>query len=125
MDGKLRISDHKRMTNSNYETCKNFTIRKPGALHRARLMAILVYSLKIYLFRSQFELTSRELSELQAFDNFVVKVYIKCWYTSSCAKSAPYNDINILKELDYDKKKSNNVIRNAATKSFSKLYTIP
>lgn len=41
------------------ENAKDFKIRRPGALHRARWMAKLIYSLKIFLFRSQFKLTAR------------------------------------------------------------------
>jgi len=33
-------------------TVKDFKIRRPGTLHRARWMAKLIYSLKIFLFRS-------------------------------------------------------------------------
>lgn len=32
-------------------------IKKPGALHRARWMAKIIYSLKIFLFRKQFKLS--------------------------------------------------------------------
>jgi hypothetical protein len=101
------------------ETAKNFNIRTPGALHRARWMAKLIYSLKMYLFRSQFKLTKRELSALRVFNVFVVQVYIKYWYTSSCGELAPYNDLNLLKELN-NYKKSNKLIADAATKSFSR-----
>ena len=39
--------------------------RKPGAIHRARFMASLIYSLKMYLFRnSGFKMTARELRGL-------------------------------------------------------------
>ena len=37
-------------------------VHAPGAYHRARWMAKLIYCLKIYLYRSQFRLTPRELS---------------------------------------------------------------
>jgi len=58
------------------ETAKDFNICTPGALHPARWMAELIYSLKIYLFRSQFKLIARELSALRIFNIFVLKVYI-------------------------------------------------
>ncbi|XP_025424087.1 uncharacterized protein LOC112693307 [Sipha flava] len=75
--------------------------------------------MKIYLYRSQFKLTARELSAFQAFNIFVVKVYIKYWYTSSCGELAPNNDLNLLKELDHYKN-SNKLIADAAIKSFSR-----
>src|SRR6218665_4132912 len=56
-------------------------IRTPGAIHRARWMAKLIYSLKIFIFRSQFKMTARELSALGEFCVSVVKVYLKAWYT--------------------------------------------
>ena len=55
----------------------------------------LIYSLKIYLFRSQFWLTKHELSSLGHFTTFVLKVYLKAWFTSPCAPSAPQNDLLI------------------------------
>jgi len=39
-------------------------LTKPGAMHRARWMAKAIYSLKIFCFRSQFHLTSRETNIL-------------------------------------------------------------
>src|SRR6218665_3283140 len=70
-------------------------IQSPGACHRARWMAKLIYSLKIYLFRSPFRLTKHELSSLGHFTTFVLKVYLKAWFTSPCAPSAPQNDLLI------------------------------
>ncbi|KAK5645149.1 hypothetical protein RI129_006449 [Pyrocoelia pectoralis] len=81
-------------------------------------MAKLIYSMKIYLFRSQFKLTTRELSRLQDFNVFVLQIYLKCWYTSPCGASTPYNDLKLLKELDNYKEVSK-VIAAAAVKSFS------
>ena len=52
-------------------------VQAPGAFHRARWMAKLIYSLKIFLYRSQFRLTARELSSLGHFNTFVLKVYLK------------------------------------------------
>lgn len=57
------------------------TIQAPEAYHCARWMAKLIYSLKIYLFRSQFKLTSKELRGLRQFSQFVVTVYLKAWFT--------------------------------------------
>jgi len=75
--------------------------------------------LKIYLFRSQFKLTAWELSALWVFNIFVLQVYIKYCYTSSCGELAPNNDLNLLKEID-NYKKSKKLIADAATKSFSR-----
>lgn len=49
-------------------------IHAPGACHRARWMAKIIYSLKIYLLRSQFHLTVGELSNLREINLFVITV---------------------------------------------------
>jgi hypothetical protein len=63
---------------------KKIKFRSPGAVHRARWLAKLIYCLKMYLFREQLKLTHRELSSLQQFNTFVVKVYLKYWYQCEC-----------------------------------------
>ena len=75
------------------------SINSPGAFHRARWMAKLIYCLKIYLFRSQFPLTEFELQGLRKFNVFVLRVYIKAWYTCQCPISAPRNDLELFKKL--------------------------
>lgn len=78
---------------------KKLTIKSPGAYHRARWMAKLIYALKIYLFRKQFSLSALELLALQKLNSFTVLIYIKYWYTCHSAVSAPLNDIQLLKDL--------------------------
>src|SRR6218665_3403561 len=95
-------------------------IRTPGAIHRARWMAKLIYSLKIFIFRSQFKMTARELSALGEFCVFVVKVYLKAWYTCGSAVSAPRHDLQptCIRDL-YRYRNINAAISKAAFKSFS------
>jgi hypothetical protein len=71
-------------------------ISAPGACHRARWMAKIIRSSKIYLFRSQFHLTPAELTGLQQFNAFTVKLYLKAWYTCMSATAAPRNDLQLL-----------------------------
>jgi len=56
------------------------TIRKPGALHRARWMAKAIYSMKIELLfkdnESVINLTASELQGIQRFNRFVVCIYL-------------------------------------------------
>lgn len=94
------------------------TIHQPGALHRARWMAKLIYSLKIFLFRSQFKLTERELSGLRRFNVFLMKVYLKTWFTCQCPTSAPRNDLSLLRNIEAYKTLDASVAT-AAMKSFS------
>lgn len=49
-------------------------IRAPGACHRARWMAKIIYCIKIYLFRSQFRLTASELKGLREINSFFIQV---------------------------------------------------
>lgn len=94
-------------------------VRAPGACHRARWMAKLIYSLKVFLFRSQFRLTAHELASLGHFNTFVLKVYLKAWFTAPCASFAPHNDLLLLRELD-KYKQTNAVVAKAAMTSFSR-----
>ena len=92
-------------------------INAPGAYHRARWMAKLICSLKIYLFRSQFRLTKAELTGLQQFNGFTVKLYLKAWYTSMSSTAAPRNDLQLLKDL-LAYSVINKAVASSATKTF-------
>ena len=93
-------------------------INMPGAFHRARWMAKLIYCLKIFLFRSQFRLTTTELEGMREFNIFVIKVYLKAWYTSPIPLEAPRNDLQLLNDLAAYKT-TNPIVAKAALKSFS------
>ena len=54
---------------------KNF--RAPGPMHKARWMAKAIYSIKVWLCRAQFELTSRESQGFLRVNTFLAKVFIK------------------------------------------------
>nr|XP_047146815.1 uncharacterized protein LOC124819345 [Hydra vulgaris] len=73
---------------------------KPGAMHRARFMSRLIYSMKIFIFRnSGFHLTDCELNGLKDLCVFAVKFYIRGWFSSRLGISAPKNDLLLCKEL--------------------------
>ena len=74
-------------------------IRKPGAYHRARWMAKVIYTLKITLFREQFALTEREKRALIRFTTFIVTTYVEPWMSAHCSTSAPATDLALLKAL--------------------------
>ena len=73
------------------------SIRRPGALNRARWIAKAIYALKIeLLYRGNADalhLTGRQLKGLQRFNRFVILVYIQSWYSCSLAVDAAFNDI--------------------------------
>ena len=97
---------------------KGIRIIAPGAMHRARWMAKLIYCLKIYLFRSQFILTGRELSGLMEFNIFVIQIYLKAWYTCQSPALAPRKDLQLLKQL-WSYKTTNESVAMAAIQSFT------
>ena len=49
----------------------------PGAMHHARWMSKVMYSLKVWMFRSQFVLTPKEEEGLREVCIFVVRLYLK------------------------------------------------
>ena len=78
---------------------KEYTIWAPGASHRARFMAKIIYVFKIYLFRKQLSMEASDLLSLQKFVLFVIKVYTKKWFECPSPIKAPINDLNFLKDI--------------------------
>lgn len=74
-------------------------VRAPGAVHHARWMAKAIYCLKIFLYRDQFHLTVSEETSILQLCIFIVKLYIKAWYTAPFAHLAPYHDLLFLKKI--------------------------
>ena len=62
-----------------------FTFKKPGALHKARWMAKILYGLKIFLFRFELNRSEGEKQKLQRFAIFVCMFYIKHWFKAPIA----------------------------------------
>ena len=92
---------------------KNFTFKTPAGLRRARWMAKAIYSLKIWMFKGQFQLTPTDESGLKAICMFTVCIYIKVWFTAGVALSAPRIHLQLLKDLNRYQDK-NHVTANAA-----------
>jgi hypothetical protein len=63
-------------------------------------MAKMIYGLKIFLFRDEFYLTDSELAGLRQFDVFVIRIYLKAWYTCQIPASAPRLDLQLLNDLN-------------------------
>lgn len=76
----------------------NFKFKTPGATSHARWMSKAIYCLKIFLFRTEFRLTKREENGIREICIFLVKLYIKAWYTSTNAIAAPLQDLNFIKD---------------------------
>lgn len=78
---------------------KGISFKSPAGLHRARWMAKAIYSLKIWMFRGQFKLTTRETTGLQKICLFAVQLYVEAWFTAPSACSAPRQDLQLLKAI--------------------------
>lgn len=79
---------------------RGIAFRQPGPYHLARWMAKAIYSLKLYIFKDQFKLNSKEEKALKDICCFIVKCYVQAWFSSPNAIEAPLNDILFLKKLD-------------------------
>src|SRR6218665_270955 len=90
---------------------------QPGALHRARWMARVIYAIKISLFCSQFVMKKRELANIKRYSVFAVSLYVRPWFVANVAVSAPANDLEFIKRLVTYEDKS---ISNAASTAFSR-----
>ena len=75
------------------------SFRAPGAMHHARWMSKVLYSLKIWMFRSQFKLTCSEERGLRQVCIFAVRIYLKAWMQAPLAAHAPMHDLSLMKEL--------------------------
>ena len=83
-----------------------FNIQAPGALHRSRWMAKLIYSLKIILLSSKIHQELRrgaiffrdQETKLKKFVKFIVYDYAPWWYTAIYPEDAAYNDLILWKK---------------------------
>jgi hypothetical protein len=91
--------------------------KKPGAYHRARWMAKLIYSMKIFMFKKQFKITAKEEKGLTEICWFSVSIYIKHWFSAPSAASAPRNDLCLLKNLN-NYKTTNEQLANTVLQKF-------
>lgn len=77
----------------------SYHFRAPGAYHRARWMAKVIYCFKIYLFMEHFKLTTKEQRSLTDFCLFASLVYVKAWLSCPIASDAPINDLLLFKQI--------------------------
>lgn len=74
------------------------SFRPCGPTSHARFMGKGIYAFKIYLFREQFALTVQESNGLRDICIFLVRLYVKAWFTCTNAIRAPNQDLNFLKD---------------------------
>ena len=93
---------------------RGIRFRYPGAIHRARWMGRAIYSIKMWLFRNQYEplqpgktvqksrglsFTDQIWNHLKEICLFVTAVYIRYWFQSPSSTAAPRNDLAMLCSL--------------------------
>lgn len=83
----------------NGEKCDNIKIHPPGAAHHARWMARAIYAIKMYLFRKQYMMTETEETSIRDVCIFVVKYYVKYWFSCTSATIAPRQDLNFIHDM--------------------------
>lgn len=97
----------------------NYKFKPPGALHRARWMAKIIYCIKIFLFRFEISLAENVINNIRNFLIFIFKIYLKHWFMAPYAASAPQNDLNLYKMIDSYKIDDEN-ISHETKKTFSR-----
>ena len=85
---------------------QSVTFKRPGALHKARWMAKLLYSIKICLFEKQIQqlpngtvTTPHQVSKIRDFVTFCIFIYSRWWMTCNSAADAPWNDLQLYQNL--------------------------
>ena len=109
------------------ECNKDFQFQRPGALHKARWMAKLIYSIKIVLMGEKIAgelgsgevLSKTQLSKLQKFVQFCIYVYIPWWLTCPVASAAPLNDLKLIANIN-DYYRVNKCCADGATKAVNR-----
>lgn len=84
----------------------SFTLKRPGALHKARWMAKLLYAFKICLLEPAVNelspktiATKQQISQLRRFVTFSALIYCPWWFTCMSAIDAPHNDLQFVKSI--------------------------
>jgi len=71
---------------------RGIRFQAPGAMHRARWMAKVIYAIKMWLFCGQLKMTVTEKRGFRDLATYAVLVHLRAWMTASCAVEAPLND---------------------------------
>jgi hypothetical protein len=77
----------------------NYTFKFPGANHRARWMARVIYCIKIFLFRKEINLSPEMKKKFKTITLIFVLIYGKNWTESSHTIEAAANDLCLYKQL--------------------------
>lgn len=104
------------------EHVDNFKFRTPGPMHHARWMAKAIYSLKSFMFASQFQPAKEQINALRDVCLFIVKLYVKVWFQCTKASRAPKLDLQFLKDIhayqSIDKQTSDTILNKFRTQAW-------
>ena len=78
---------------------KKSSFKKPGAYHKARWMAPLIYGLKMFLFRFQISKNKKYHEKLERFAIFASLFYAELWFRAPIAADAPFMDLKLYKNM--------------------------
>lgn len=70
-----------------------------GVMHKARWMAKVIDSFKVWMFRSQFALTDRDKKDMRDFCIFYATLHLTAWVTAPLNVAAPLNELTLMKSL--------------------------
>lgn len=101
---------------------RGIAFRQPGPYHLARWMSKAIYSLKLFIFKDQFKLSSKKENALKDICCFIVKCYVQAWFSSTNAIEAPLNDILFLKTLEAYKSYNKRIANVALKKIINHLW---
>ncbi len=73
--------------------------RRPGPVHHARWMAKAIYSLKMFMFREQINLSEKEKIGLADICVFLIRFYLVHWFKGPKAIEAPLQDLQFLQNV--------------------------
>lgn len=85
---------------------KPTVLKRPGAMHKARWMAKIIYAIKMCLLQEQIELlpkgtiaTSHQMKQLKEFVLFITTIYSRWWFLCHSAANAPWYDLCLYKRI--------------------------
>lgn len=96
---------------------KKMTFREPTTIHQARWMANLIYSLKMFMFKGQFKMSSKEVQALRRIIVYTIRYHVKAWFLCTHAINAPNHDLSLMKSL-YEYRKIDREMSELAVKKF-------
>ena len=90
----------------NVDKSRPFKFRRPGAVHKARWMAKILYAIKVVLLEKQISLmpkgtitTQTQQLKLRRFVTFVCLIYARWWIICTSAVDAPWHDLCLYNDL--------------------------